>query len=145
MEHFYRTEYLESSLFDEEELALAESLEDEDADADGLSPDEIPDQEEFERLPALELTLDFEDGTQRTFRLAAVFLANEQEYAALMPVEDEKEEEVLLMRMFPGENDELRLAPVEESEWDTVRQAFRYQLLDDDTQNWKKENEEDGD
>lgn len=78
---------------------------------------------EQEELPALELSLELEDGTQLAYEVAGVFVCQEQEYIVLSPKSD-TEGELSIMKLAQGENDEIRLLPVEEENWQAVQEKF---------------------
>lgn len=120
----YRTEDLEQLVFadgePDEETTLRDALEQE------LSPG-VP-----EEFPALEFTLNLEDGRTLVCEafgiFAAVYEGAERQYIALHPKED-TEGLIHLLRMEPGEDDELLLVPMEDDgEQQEAEQAF-YRLF----------------
>lgn len=78
---------------------------------------------EQEELPALELSLELEDGTQLSYKVAGVFVCQEQEYIVLS-AEADAEGELSIMKLAQGDNDEIRLLPVEEENWQAVQDTF---------------------
>lgn len=117
MRDFYDTEALEEQIFGssrEEEVP---------EEADGEEPEEG----EFVELPDTDdpvtMTVTLEDGTETEYMVAGVFLEGEKEYIAL----ETQEGDIHIMELLQGEEDEVRLLPIEEKEeQDRAIEAFHY-------------------
>lgn len=85
--------------------------------------------DDIEDYGMIHLTLD--DDTELNCAVLGIFEVEEDEYIALLP---EGEEEVLLYRFIEhDDDDEFDLLPIEnESEFDTVSEAFQLLFLDDE-------------
>lgn len=72
-----------------------------------------------------ELELELKDGETMICEIVSVFACEDREYMVLHPKEDE-EGIVYLMHMAEGENDELKLSPIEdEEELQKISEAFQ--------------------
>ncbi len=118
MKRLFETADLEAELFGEEKALTEEfqqeydltELTDEDmADLENLSEEDVKD------FPALELSLDLEDGRVLEYELAAVFVHEGKEYVGLHPKND-TEGEFQMMRLLPGEDDGIMLQQIEDEE-----------------------------
>lgn len=126
MKQLFGTSDLEAEVFDSEEL-----LKDEISQTDDYSEetaDEFDDLEELaefkmENLPALELSLELEDGRTEVYEVATVFACGEKEYIGLFPKSD-TDGTLCVMQLMQGEDDEIELLPVEEEEWQAVHDRF---------------------
>ncbi|MBQ2275122.1 MAG: DUF1292 domain-containing protein [Lachnospiraceae bacterium] len=90
------------------------------------------DMQDFEEESTVTLTLD--DGTELECAVVAIFPAGSNEYIALLPLEqdDEEEGEVFLYRFIQKENDEIDLINIEsDEEYELVTDAFE-ELLDEE-------------
>lgn len=90
------------------------------------------DMQDFEEESTVTLTLD--DGTELECAVVAIFPAGSNEYIALLPLEqdDEEEGEVFLYRFIQKENDEIDLVNIEsDEEYELVTDAFE-ELLDEE-------------
>ena len=90
------------------------------------------DMQDFEEESTFTLTLD--DGTELECAVVAIFPAGSNEYIALLPLEqdDEEEGEVFLYRCIKKENDEIDLINIEsDEEYELVTDAFE-ELLDEE-------------
>lgn len=81
------------------------------------------------------ITLTLDDDSEVECVVLSIFSVEEQEYIALMPVEelekDEESSEVLLYRFFESEEGQLDLSNIEsDEEYDVVSEAFS-QILDE--------------
>lgn len=115
MGRFYDISELEAAVFSDEE---SEKLTEEN-NID-LEREETLLEEELE-----ELELELKDGQTMICEIIEVFIHEDQEYMVLHPKED-TEGIVYLMRMGAGENDELKLYPIEnEEELLSVTKRFR--------------------
>lgn len=114
MKTFFDTEFLESQVFGEGEAEYEE--ENRITDGDRSDPDaEEEEIEEAEEIP-VELTLNLEDGRTLCCRVSGVFMEQEKEYIALEADGNEDEGMIFLMGLSQGEEDELRLRPLEDEE-----------------------------
>ncbi len=120
MKTFFDTEFLESQVFGEGEAEYEE--ENRITDGDRSDPDaeeeeieEAEEVEEAEEIP-VELTLNLEDGRTLCCRVSGVFMEQEKEYIALEADGNEDEGMIFLMGLSQGEEDELRLRPLEDEE-----------------------------
>lgn len=121
MGRLYDISELEADVFSEEERH--EMYEDETYEDDLIV-------EADTEFPALELELELEDGQVLVCEAVGVFLAGDYEYMALHPKTD-TEGIVHLMRLEPGEDDELKLSPIkDEEELQVAAEAFQ-QMLED--------------
>ena len=80
------------------------------------------------------VTLTLDDGTELECAVVAIFPAGSNEYIALLPLEqdDEEEGEVFLYRFIQKENDEIDLINIEsDEEYELVTDAFE-ELLDEE-------------
>lgn len=80
------------------------------------------------------VTLTLDDGTELECAVLTIFPVGEQQYIALVPMEenDEEEGEVFLYRFNQLENDELELQNIEDDdEYEAVADAFD-ELLDNE-------------
>lgn len=116
----YETAELEAELFDGS------------AELENFSEEEYI--ENLEDIPSLELTLELADGRTLIYELAGVFIHEEKEYAALHPKTD-TEGIIHLMELAQGEDDELRLLPIADDEWDAVSNSFYKYMSDDPYEN----------
>ena len=90
------------------------------------------DMQDFEEESTVTLTLD--DGTELECAVVAIFPAGSNEYIALLPLEqdDEEEGEVFLYRFIQKENHEIDLINIEsDEEYELVTDAFE-ELLDEE-------------
>lgn len=90
------------------------------------------DMQDFEEESTVTLTLD--DGTELECAVVAIFPVGSNEYIALLPLEqdDEEEGEVFLYRFIQKENDEIDLINIEsDEEYELVTDAFE-ELLDEE-------------
>ena len=97
---------------------------------DGKNPaeDEILDPQE------MFVTLELEDGSEEECQILTIFEVNDQNYIALVPVDqlEEEESEVIFYRYFEDEEGEPSLENIEDDdEFDMVCDAFD-ELLDEE-------------
>lgn len=124
MKHLFDTDQLEAAIFSAEEAEASIKPE--------IEEPEVLDEANPEDLPALELTLELADGRSLTYEVIGVFVHEEKEYAALHPKTD-TEGEIHLMQLLPGENDEIRLLPIEDDEeLNAAADAFYRLIADED-------------
>ena len=103
MRYSYDTEALEEEVF-------------------GNGWEEGEEQGEDEEAPVT-MTVTLENGTQAEYAVAGVFLEGEKEYIAL----ETQEGDIYIMELSEGEEDEVRLLPIEEKEeQERAIEAFRY-------------------
>jgi len=103
MKYSYDTEALEEEVF-------------------GNGWEEGEEQGEDEEAPVT-MTVTLENGTQAEYAVAVVFLEGEKEYIAL----ETQEGDIHIMELSEGEEDEVRLLPIEEKEeQERAIEAFRY-------------------
>ena len=116
MAQLFGVEDLEAAVFDEQDQALSvlERMSAGDMDA----------------FPALELTLDLEDGRSLVYETFGVFVHGEKEYVVLCPT-GEEQGEIHLMELTAGENDEINLLPIPDEDWDAVAETC-YAYFGDD-------------
>ena len=79
------------------------------------------------------VTLDMDDGTQVECEILTIFEVNEQDYIALLPTEDETEEEsaVYIYRYFEDEEGNPSLENIlDDEEFEAVEERFD-ELLDE--------------
>lgn len=134
MKRLFGTADLEAELFAEEgsqaEEYAAGEYEISDAEAEGMAMLDGLSEEDMADFPALELSLELTDGRILEYEAIGVFVHGEKEYMALHPKSD-TEGTVHLMQLLPGENDEIRLLPVEDDqEFAEASEAFYYLLGD---------------
>ena len=111
MKYSYNTEALEEQVFGN---GWDEGEEQEEA-GEG-------EQGENEEAPVT-MTVTLENGTQAEYAVAGVFLEGEKEYIAL----ETQEGDIYIMELSEGEEDEVRLLPIEEKEeQERAIEAFRY-------------------
>ena len=115
MAKLYETAELEAELFEDS------------VEAEDFSEDYI---EDLEDLPALELTLELADGRILEYELGGVFVHDDREYAALHPKTD-TEGIYHLMELAQGEDDDIKLLPVADEDWEAVSTSF-YKYLSDE-------------
>lgn len=136
MKHLFGISDLEALVFSQEETDLEgyrEAATEESGDEYELTSEEIFQLEGFEEMeesdpgdfPALELQLELDDGTSREFQLFGVFVHEEKEYAVLHP-KNGPEEELHVMQLLQGEEDEICLLPVEEDELEALSKTFNH-------------------
>ena len=155
---------LEAGIFSEDELqaiddyARLTNLSEEFGPDSGVAVEEILEQRRLEEaeqedawiqeewddqegeFPALELELELENGQTLKCQVVSVFLAGEKEYMALHPVED-TEGMIHIMILEQGENDDIRLLPVEdEAELERAALAF-HKFMDDSKLEYEDEME----
>lgn len=127
MKQLYGTADMEAELFDEREVLEEEATQEYDlveAAADNFESLGDLSGDDFDGFPALELTMELSDGRILEYELAAVFVHNEKEYVSLHPKTD-TDGAFHIMRLLPGENDEITLHPIEgEEELQAVYEAF---------------------
>lgn len=111
MKQLFGMEDLEAEIFDAKEAALDMSEEELDMSEEELEVSEA----DLEEFPALELELELMDGRSLTYEVVGVFVYEEKEYAALH-LKTDTEGTVHVMQLLPGENDEIRLLPIEDDE-----------------------------
>ena len=115
MARLYETEDLEATVFSEEGNL-------EDFDFDKISDEKF--QTGMEEFPALELTLELTDGRTLEYEVFGVFICGEKEYVALHPKTD-TEGIIHLMELTAGEDDEIKLLPIEDdAEMEAATAAF---------------------
>lgn len=136
MKQLFGTSDLEAEVFTQEELSEDDSLQTEDDSAEAVNEFEEAAEElaaferleklserEMERLPALELSIELEDGSTETYEVATVFACGEKEYIGLFPKSD-TEGTLSIMQLTHDEDDEIKLLPVAEEEWQAVQDKF---------------------
>lgn len=126
MKQLFGTSDLEAEVFTSEELSEYESSQTEaefEEAADELAVLEKLSEQEMERLPALELSMELEDGSTEEYEVATVFACGEKEYIGLFPKSD-TDGTLAIMQLVQGDDDEIKLLPVEEEEWQTVQDRF---------------------
>lgn len=132
MRYSYDTEALEEEIF-------GSSREEEAAKEWNEEEEEVPE------LPDTPVTMEvtLEDGTRTEYTVAGVFLEGEKEYIAL----ETEEGDIHIMELSEGEEDEVRLLPVEEKEeQERVIEAFHYYFDQPGTENeGEREKEDDRD
>lgn len=116
MARLYETAELEAKLF--EDSAKLENFSDEEYI------------ESIEDFPALELTLELADGRTLEYELAGVFVHDGKEYATLHPKTD-TDGIIHLMELTQGEDDEIKLLPIADEDWDAVSKSF-YKYMNDE-------------
>lgn len=80
------------------------------------------------------VTLTLDDGSELECAVLSIFPVGDNQYIALVPIEDNDEEEgeVFLYRFIEHDNDELELLNIEDdAEYEAVADAFD-ELLDDE-------------
>ncbi len=118
MSRFYDTETLESRIFGEDG-GLEELL---DPEPEGMEAIEVPE----EPHPVM-IDVTLEDGRQERYTTVGVFLEGEKEYIAL----ETEAGDIYIMELAGGENDRIRLLPIEEEEeQERAVEAFRYYFED---------------
>ena len=78
------------------------------------------------------ITLTFEDGSTQECEIIGIFPVNDQDYIALLPIDEEESEgDVLIFRYNEGDGDEPDLSEIDnDEEFDLVSEAFD-ELLDE--------------
>lgn len=129
MRYSYDTEALEEEIFgssQDEEVA-------EEWDEEKGEDLELPD-------TPVTMTVTLEDGTQMEYTVAGVFLEGEKEYIAL----ENQEGDIHIMELLEGEEDEVRLLPVEEKEeQERAIEAFRYYFEQPEMENEREREKND--
>lgn len=78
------------------------------------------------------IVLEDEDGTEHSFVLGEVLTVDEQDYAVLLPIEEDLEEGVIF-RIDGEDGDEMVLADIEsDEEWQKVVDAYNEMLDEED-------------
>lgn len=107
----------------EEEGAAEEREVREPADTGTWEPSDMDVPEFPDTEDPVTMTVTLENGTQREYMVAGVFLEGKKEYIAL----ETEEGDIHIMELSEGEEDEVRLLPVEEKEeQERAIEAFHY-------------------
>ena len=120
MKKFFDTSELEFEVFSDTDN-LRDMTDEEFREADGIEENDFP---------ALELELTLSDGSILVYEAVGVFVLGEKEYMALHPKND-TEGIIHIMELTQGEDDEIKLLPVEDDkEFEMATEAF-YRLIAD--------------
>ncbi len=99
---------------------------------------QLPEEDDLEDI---RVTLSMEDDSEVECRILTIFECGEQDYIALLPLdeegEDNEEDEVLLFRYFEDEDGEPSLENIEDEEEFEEVSDFFMELLEEDA--WNEE------
>lgn len=126
----YEESDLDDVLYEDDllELSIYDDLDEMDYDEE----DELDEDYNFYDDDFKEVILTLDDDTELKCVVVAQFDVNGQDYIALMPVEDDSYQEILLYRAEYGEDEEFEVSLIEDQdEFDLVSEAY-YENVDFD-------------